>query len=377
MRIGPPNLANITKISLDHLIARLQGKDSNYDPKVPDFLQHFIESKETHPELVNDGVIMGYLLVNLLAGADTTAITIRAIFWYALHNREAYKKLEAEILAADLADIASFSSARALPCELPFRGHLSTSNAADKRSTDFEAVVREAMRMHPGVCMLLERYVPDSGLKLPDGRYIPAGTAVGINPYVVGRNKGIWGDDADTYRPERWLQNEDETDIGYKERLRLYNASDLTFGGGSRICIGRNLAQLEVYKIVATLIRRYDISLVDADQPWEVTGSWFPRQKGLKCYLKLLTIDDISSRLLHARSKSSLCHCASPLGGLAQRTKCNRERSHSNRLMRGSMLAKEYQAEQCHAMLLKQDRMHCHHQLAPPLPPRKPAKESP
>lgn len=117
MRIGPPNLANITKISLDHLIARLQGKDSNYDPKVPDFLQHFIESKETHPDLVNDGVIMGYLLVNLLAGADTTAITIRAIFWYALHNHEAYKKLEAEILAADLADIASFSSARALPCE--------------------------------------------------------------------------------------------------------------------------------------------------------------------------------------------------------------------------------------------------------------------
>lgn len=63
---------------------------------------------------------MGYLLVNLLAGADTTAITIRAIFWYALHNPRAYKKLEEEILAADLADVASFSSARALPCESPF-----------------------------------------------------------------------------------------------------------------------------------------------------------------------------------------------------------------------------------------------------------------
>lgn len=116
-RIGPPNLGNVTGISLQHLIARLQGKDANYNPRVPDFLQHFINSKETHPELVNDGVIMGYLLVNLLAGADTTAITIRAIFWYALHNAEAYKKLEAEIVAADLADVASFSSARALPCK--------------------------------------------------------------------------------------------------------------------------------------------------------------------------------------------------------------------------------------------------------------------
>ena len=117
MRIGPPNLANITRISLEHLVARLQGKDTNYDPKVPDFLQHFIESKETHPDLVDDGVIMGYLLVNLLAGADTTAITIRAIFWYTLHHPGVYKKLEEEILAADLADVASFSSARALPCK--------------------------------------------------------------------------------------------------------------------------------------------------------------------------------------------------------------------------------------------------------------------
>ncbi|KAF6810906.1 benzoate 4-monooxygenase cytochrome p450 [Colletotrichum plurivorum] len=265
-RIGPPNLANITRISLEHLIARLQGKDPNYDPNLPDFLQHFIESKETHPELVNDGVIMGYLLVNLLAGADTTAITIRAIFWYALHSPRVYKKLEEEILAADLADVASFTSARALPY--------------------LEAVVREATRMHPGVCMLLERYVPESGLTLPDGSFVPAGTAVGINPYVNGRNKTIWGEDVDTFRPERWLQSAGESDEAYKERLRLYNASDLTFGGGSRVCIGRNVALLETYKIVPTLIRKYEIALVDPNSKWEVTGSWFPRQKGLNCYLK-------------------------------------------------------------------------------------------
>ncbi|KAF6785190.1 benzoate 4-monooxygenase cytochrome p450 [Colletotrichum sojae] len=201
-RIGPPNLANITRISLEHLVARLQGKDPSYNPNELDFLQHFIESKETHPELVNNGVIMGYLLVNLLAGADTTAITIRAIFWYALHSPRVYEKLEEEILA------------------------------------------------------------------------------------VNGRNKSIWGEDVDTFRPERWLQSAGESDEAYKERLRLYNASDLTFGGGSRLCIGRNVALLETYKIVPTLIRKFEIALVDADRKWEVTGSWFPRQKGFNCYLK-------------------------------------------------------------------------------------------
>jgi cytochrome P450 len=134
--------------------------------------------------------------------------------------------------------------------------------------------------------MLLERYVPDTGLTLPNGSFIPPGTSVGINPYVIGRNKHIWGEDADSYRPERWLQSDGETEVAYKDRMHLFNASDLTFGGGSRVCIGRNLAQLEIYKIVATLVRRYRISLVDPNVPWVVTGSWFLRQKGLQCYLE-------------------------------------------------------------------------------------------
>nr|RBQ85432.1 hypothetical protein FVER53263_14002 [Fusarium verticillioides] len=286
MRIGPPNLANITRISLEHLISRLQGKDENFDPKVPDFLNHFIESKKTNPDLVNDGIIMGYLLVNLLAGADTTAITIRAFFWYTLHSPSVYSKLEKEILAAGIDNVASFSSARALPCESSMdMDTLFQDRPLADQTTDLEACVREAMRMHPGVCMLLERYVPESGLKLPDGSFVPQGTAVGINPYVAGRNKGVFGDDADSYRPERWLQNEGETEEEYNKRIRLYNAADLTFGSGSRVCIGRHLAQLELYKIIATLINKYEISLVDPAAPWVVTGSWFPRQRGLDCYL--------------------------------------------------------------------------------------------
>lgn len=61
---------------------------------------------------------MGYLLVNLVAGADTIAITIRAIFYYTLRHPEVYKKLESEILAADFGKIAPYNAARALPCEL-------------------------------------------------------------------------------------------------------------------------------------------------------------------------------------------------------------------------------------------------------------------
>ncbi|KAI0174798.1 cytochrome P450 [Pestalotiopsis sp. NC0098] len=264
-RIGPPNLSNVTRIALDHLVARLQGNDKNFDPEVPDFLQHFLDAKQAHPEVVDDGTIVGYMLVNLIAGADTTAITVRAIFDHVLRNPDVYRRLKEEVTAAGFGQVASFSAARSLPY--------------------LEAVVREATRIHPGVCMLLERYVPASGLTLPDGRFIPAGAAVGINPYVVHRNRGVWGDDADVFRPERWLPGPDEDDEAYRQRLKAFNAADLTFGAGSHICIGRNFALMEVYKITATLMSRYDIELVDPERKLEVTGSWFCRQKGLVCRL--------------------------------------------------------------------------------------------
>lgn len=141
--------------------------------------------------------------------------------------------------------------------------------------------------MHPGVAMILERHAPAEGLSLPGGQHVPGGTRVGINPYVVNRNAGIFDPDPDSFRPERWLQAKDETAEAYQERLQLYISTDLSFGAGSRICLGRHLALLKVYKIVATLINRYDIELVDPNKEWEVTCSWFPRQKGLDCYLKI------------------------------------------------------------------------------------------
>ncbi|EMR70732.1 putative benzoate 4-monooxygenase cytochrome p450 protein [Eutypa lata UCREL1] len=266
-RIGPPNLGNITRIATERMVARLQGqrppRPLEYGEDIPDYLDHFIAVKDAHPDAITETDIVVYLLTTLIAGADTTAITIRAIFYYALRKPSVYSRLEEEILSADLkSSAASYSSARALP-------------------------LREGMRMHPAVCMLLERYVPQPGLTLPNSnQYIPAGTAVGMNPYVMGRNQSIWGADADEFRPERWLRHDGEDEVSYRERLQLYHAFDLTFGGGARICLGRYLAQAEVYKVVASLVRNFEIELVDPLREWEVVGSWFLRQKGLVCNLR-------------------------------------------------------------------------------------------
>jgi hypothetical protein len=64
VRLGPPNLANVTRLAADSLFPRLAGEDPNFSPEQPDFLQYFIDSRSAHPEVVNEATIMGYLLLN-------------------------------------------------------------------------------------------------------------------------------------------------------------------------------------------------------------------------------------------------------------------------------------------------------------------------
>lgn len=65
--------------------------------------------------------------------------------------------------------------------------------------------MKEALRMHPGVAFPLERFVPAEGATIC-GQVIPGGTNVSVNAPVIHMNKDVFGDDADQFRPERWLE---------------------------------------------------------------------------------------------------------------------------------------------------------------------------
>jgi cytochrome P450 len=69
------------------------------------------------------------------------------------------------------------------------------------------------MRLHPAVGMPLERVVPREGLTVGNV-HLPAGTIVGMNAWVIHRDKNVYGEDADIFRPERWTEAE-------PERLRM------------------------------------------------------------------------------------------------------------------------------------------------------------
>jgi cytochrome P450 len=205
-----------------------------------DFMNFFLAAKEEHPELVSDNEIVGYLILNILGGADTTAILLKACIYHILKNASVAKNLSAELRAADLPSPAPYEKLQHLP-------YLS-------------ACITEALRFHPVVGHVLERIVPSTGLTLSDGTVLPPGTIVGVNPWVTSRDTEIYGADAEVFRPERWLKQDGESEEEYQERTKRMRDADLSFGAGKRTCLGRPLALIELYKVVGGLFGEYDVS---------------------------------------------------------------------------------------------------------------------
>ncbi|KAJ5656902.1 cytochrome P450 [Penicillium longicatenatum] len=230
----------------------------------PDFLA-WLRSEETKEKPMSNRDIMNHLSNNLLAGSDTTAISLRAIIYFVVQNEPVYRKLQKEIDDADAAGRLSDYITYAECLELPY----------------LQVVMKEAMRCHPGVSFPLERIIPEGGAVLC-GVHLEAGTIVGINPAVIHHDKSIFGDDAAVFRPERWLESSEE-DVKRMDRHLM------TFGYGSRTCIGKNISIMEMGKLIPQLIRHFEIEWASEHPEWKVETFWFAKQHGLKCRFRSRT----------------------------------------------------------------------------------------
>ncbi|KAL3491635.1 cytochrome P450 [Aspergillus germanicus] len=264
VRIGPkPTLTGV--LYAFKVVAEYQAELKENKVKagtVDHTLDKYVQLKETYPDMVNDVQIVNWLMLSILAGGDTTSATMRAAVYYLAKNADAYQKLVSELSSASLVLPAQWKDIRDLPY--------------------LDGVIRESMRLNPGIAMVFERVAPEGGFTLPDGRYIPAGTKAGINPAVTNRDYAIFGEDADDFRPDRWLKRDDETAEKYEERHRRMNDTcDFVFGGGGRICMGRYLAMLEIKKLIATLYSSFDLRLIDPKHEWTYRNAWFVYQSNM------------------------------------------------------------------------------------------------
>lgn len=82
----------------------------------------------------------------------------------------------------------------------------------------FQAALKEAMRVRPAVGLNITRHVPPGGVEVDGTRY-PGGTIVALNGWVLHRDRAVFGEDADVYRPERWLEGVEETALKQMDKF--------------------------------------------------------------------------------------------------------------------------------------------------------------
>lgn len=211
-------------------------------PEQLDMLAHFIASAEKYPDIMTPDQITSTAVVNMGAGALGSSKVLQGIVRYLVEKPDQQDRLYNDMKVANCSYPINWKQIQ----ELPF----------------LEGIVKEGVRLHLSVGVPLIRESPPNGLRLADGTIIPAGIEVGMKPYVVARRKEVWGPNAEEWEPERWMQRSNETEEEFKERRILMERGDLSFGHGARTCIGKNIAMLQVYKVVSNMVFLYKVCLI-------------------------------------------------------------------------------------------------------------------
>ncbi|KZL68515.1 benzoate 4-monooxygenase cytochrome [Colletotrichum incanum] len=116
--------------------------------------------------------------------------------------------------------------------------------------------VKENYRLTPVFTMPLARRVTAPEGIVVAGRHIKQGTSVAVCNYSFHHNPRVWGNNHDVFDPSRW----DQPDTAARARYLMH------FGLGGRQCLGKTLAQSNIYKLTSTLLREFDFQLADSSE---------------------------------------------------------------------------------------------------------------
>ncbi|KAM7205447.1 Cytochrome P450 monooxygenase sdnT [Naviculisporaceae sp. PSN 640] len=217
-----------------------------------DLLTDLIQLHKTKPEFT-EHYLRRMAITNFGAGHETMCSAMTSIMSMIGSHPDVQEKIVEELASHGFIHNTMTSGDNTVT-------HINYDTAASLAYT--LATIKEAQRLHPVIGMSLSRKVPASGLSI-DGVYIPPRTTVGCNPVSLHRNTSIFGDDADQFRPERWLQDD-------VEKRRVMERYNLTWGGGARTCPGRHLAEMVLWKVVPALVREFEVVVTKMPKDEEV-----------------------------------------------------------------------------------------------------------
>ncbi|KAF8598681.1 cytochrome P450 [Ceratobasidium sp. AG-I] len=226
-------------------IGRSMLEHNVHDSKNNNLLSYIARLAATEDSGISNQELLDHISTITVAGNETLAGSLGFAFWELARNPGVCARLREEI--AQLGREPQYND---YMDNLPW----------------LDALTKEVFRLHPVASHLERTALKDDILKLQNPLKtekgdevthlrIKAGQLIHIPTHSMGRIKSVWGEDANEFKPERWL-----------DPSRLRSASDippgwnglLAFSGGLRICLGVRLAVLEFKVTLATYVRRFE-----------------------------------------------------------------------------------------------------------------------
>ncbi|KXN88975.1 hypothetical protein AN958_06437 [Leucoagaricus sp. SymC.cos] len=209
--------------------------------KIP-MLQRLLQYRYSSNELMPDHDIISECMGHLIAGSDTSSISLSYFFWELSRRPDILKKLQIEIDEV-MADSRAIPDILVLQ-ELPY----------------LNAFIKEGLRVYTAAPSLLERVVPNSTAKngardeIFDlmGYALPPGTVVSTQAWSMHRDPSVFPS-PDAFLPERWLECS-------QTELTNMNQHMMPFGTGTRVCGGQNLAQVVLRVALAGVVKNFTIA---------------------------------------------------------------------------------------------------------------------
>jgi cytochrome P450 len=209
---------------MNQLVARIIADRQNRLEDRGDLLSQLMLARDEAGQPMDERQIRDEAITMLLAGHETTALTL-SWAWYLLGL---HPTVDAQ-LAVEVDSVLGgrFPTVDDLP-----------------RLRYTEQVVSEVLRLYPPAYAIGRQALADCEI---GGYHVPAGTTVYVSPWVMHRDPR-WFDDPHAFRPERWAGNlaKDLPRFAY-----------MPFGGGPRICIGNRFAMMEAVLILATVAQQF------------------------------------------------------------------------------------------------------------------------
>ena len=196
-----------------------------------------------------DGNLVDQMMTFLAAGHGTTSHALQWAVHALCKHDEIQKRLRDEIRGK----LPSMTDSK------------SVVSAADIDGLAYlHAFCNEVLRFYPPVPTTVREAVRETTVA---GHRIPKGTTFTIAPGMINLDKELWGPDADTFNPERWMHDGCVNSGGVRN-----NCGFLTFLHGPRSCIGATFARSELACLVAALVANFRMELWD----WRCARRWSP-----------------------------------------------------------------------------------------------------